>query len=105
MVKPITPTGIGSECRELPDFVFTAVNNLLRDKFLSRKQSNATLRQGEIIEAILQVAPDGTSRQDVFANSWLDFEDHYRDAGWEVRYDKPGYNESYEAFFVFTKKS
>lgn len=31
----------------------------------------------------------------------LDVEDVYRAAGWEVTYDKPGYNETYDATFTF----
>ncbi len=36
-------------------------------------------------------------------NHWLDVEDVYREAGWVVEYDKPGYCESYEATFTFKK--
>lgn len=30
-------------------------------------------------------------------HGWLDLEDIYRDEGWTVEYDSPGYNETYEA--------
>lgn len=35
---------------------------------------------------------------------WLDFEPIYRENGWGVSYDRPAYNESYEANFTFKKK-
>lgn len=35
---------------------------------------------------------------------WLDFEPIYRQSGWGVSYDRPAYNESYEANFTFKKK-
>ena len=38
-----------------------------------------------------------------FEVCYLDVEDIYRKKGWKVVYDKPGYNESYEPFFRFTK--
>jgi hypothetical protein len=40
----------------------------------------------------------------MFNKHWFDIEDIYRKAGWAVEFDKPGYNESYESFFVFKKK-
>jgi hypothetical protein len=33
----------------------------------------------------------------------MDVEDVYQKAGWEVEFDKPGYNEDYEANFKFSK--
>lgn len=43
------------------------------------------------------------SRQFIFDKHWLDIEDTYRKAGWNVEYDKPGYCENYDAYFVFSK--
>lgn len=40
-------------------------------------------------------------RNVVFANKWLDIEDIYREQGWRVDYDKPAYNENYQASFTF----
>ena len=28
----------------------------------------------------------------------------FEEAGWNVQYDKPGYNENYDAYFKFTEK-
>lgn len=41
---------------------------------------------------------------EVFKKGWLNVEYLFRAAGWEVQYDKPGYNETYEAYFTFSKK-
>lgn len=43
-------------------------------------------------------------RGDVFERGYLDIEETYRKAGWSVVYDKPGYNETYDAFYTFTRK-
>ena len=39
----------------------------------------------------------------LFDNKFLDVEDIYRKQGWVVAYDKPAYNETYDAIFEFTK--
>lgn len=43
-------------------------------------------------------------RNTVFKNKWLDVESLFENEGWKVNYDKPGYCESYEASFKFTRK-
>jgi hypothetical protein len=47
----------------------------------------------------------GLKRNEIFKNHWLDVEEIYEEAGWQVAYDKPGYNETYEASFEFTDAS
>jgi len=42
-------------------------------------------------------------RNKIFEMGWLDVEDAYRAQGWNVVYDRPGYCESYEASFIFTR--
>ena len=47
-----------------------------------------------------------TSADKICEEGWLDVEDVYRKAGWEVIYDAPGYNESfYEPSFEFRIKN
>ena len=60
--------------------------------------------QKEIVDLIVKKSNNVYKSGDIFANSWLDVEDIYRNAGWDVEYDKPGYCENYEAHFVFRKK-
>lgn len=75
------------------------VDDLLQKRWDGR---SAVLTQSEIITALMDKM--GVSRQYVFNKKLLDFEQAYRDVGWHVYYDKPGYNESYEPTFTFTKK-
>lgn len=35
---------------------------------------------------------------------WLNFEEAFRKNGWDVAYDGPGFNESYDAYFQFRAK-
>lgn len=62
---------------------------------------SATVKQKDVIYQIVNSMV--IDRSTVFANHWLDVEHAYRRAGWKVQYDKPGYSESYDAYWVFSK--
>lgn len=81
---------------DIPDFVFTAVNRMLAKTSGSRK----VLRQSAVVREIKYAG--GVEKVEVW---WLDFEPNYREAGWIVTYDRPGYNETYEASYVFAPKA
>lgn len=101
MVKPISPKEATTQKRQdMPDAVIETWNRLIAKKF--NGNNSVTIKQNEIVAAL--AASNGVDRQTVFDLGWLDIEDLYRSVGWTVEYDKPGYNESYEAFFVFKKK-
>jgi hypothetical protein len=94
-IKPYSP----QDARDNPranDYAVAAVNGLLA---MGRRQ----FTQNEVIIEILRLAPTGTTKQQIFDQHWLDFEPYFRKAGWGVYYDKPGYNEDYEASFTFTE--
>lgn len=105
-VKPISPSEITDlKLESLPDEMIKVVNQLIIDNWNGR---SATIMQSAIKDAFLQLY--NTTHPNVvmtparmFELHWMDFEDIYRKKGWKVEYDKPGYNESYEAFFVFKK--
>ncbi len=100
-VKPISPSEIlGNLDKIIPPVVIQAVNNLLMKQY---RDGSVTILQDEIIQEIINL--DGAiTRDQIFDNKWLDFEALYRQNGWSVEYDKPGYNESYTARFIFKKK-
>lgn len=99
MIKPITPNEVVSEkALYLPDEVFEVVNRLIAKHWSG---AMATIKQDEIIESL--IAQMDIDREEVFARKLLDFETVYRSAGWKVRYDKPAYDENYDAFFQFSK--
>lgn len=91
-VKPITPDEV---VHEIPDVIIEVVNDLIREKWNGQKSH---ILQEEILERL------SIPRDEIFDKHWLDFEHIYREAGWHVIYDKPGWNENYKAFFDFTKK-
>lgn len=101
MTTPIRPEQVAeAKQKALPESVLSAFNTLI-----ARKWSNgrAVVTQNEAIAEIR--SRESVSRQAVFDNGWLDVEDVYRAAGWHVEYDKPGYNEDYEAYFTFRKRT
>lgn len=101
--KIFTPQDAKEKHREtIPEFVIEAFNSLLAEKFNNR---GITITQDEAIDRILAYSKDDELRRDIiFENKWLDVEPLYRENGWEVDFDKPGFNESYKAYFTFKPK-
>jgi hypothetical protein len=106
MPGPISPDKIGEAKGEVyPSFVFDAFNELIAQDY---SNGYATVKQNDVIDRILD--KQGISgemvkaaRQEIFNKGWLNVEETYRAVGWKVEYDKPGYNESYQASFKFRK--
>lgn len=97
-VKPIRPNEVEkAKAQSFPDAVIESFNELIKRHFTGR---SATFTQDEVVKLI---ASKGLKRKDIFDNHWLDVEPTYRDIGWKVEFDKPGYNEDYDAMFTFTK--
>ncbi len=107
-IKPITPQQAKSNrVAVLPSAVLEAFNELITENLDGK---SATIGQNEAIALIQKklTLTDGgiyhLSAQEICDKGWLNIEDVYREAGWKVAYDKPGYNETYEATFKFTVK-
>jgi hypothetical protein len=83
----------------IPDVVIKTINELI----VKNWNGDSAFVGQRSIEKELSAA--GLKRSDIFDNKWLNIEDIYRGAGWEVFYDKPGYNESYEPRFGFREGS
>jgi hypothetical protein len=100
MVKPISPNEIGAaKLKYIPDTVFEVVNELLAQKCTNGR---ATIYQKDIVAALLTKMD--TTKAVIFDKGYLNFEEAYREQGWKVEYDKPAYNESYDAHFIFKVK-
>lgn len=100
--QPIKPSQVIKKKKDsIPDFVIESFNELIVKHF---NGSYSTIQQDEVLSVILSKMPEGSTRQNVFDNNWLDVEDIFRKAGWQVNYDKPAYNESYPATFKFDPK-
>lgn len=100
---PITPQEAKEQLiKAYPDYVIEGINNAINNNYFG--QSSFTIKQDDIIKEILNVAPDNVTRGMIFDKHWLDFEEIYTKFGWSIKYDKPAYNESYDAFFEFRPK-
>ena len=103
-MKPITPSEVAKARQAtLPDFVIRAFNECI----VAGWEANAgasVFNQDDVVRLIIQYGGERVphGRQQIFNERWLDVEDVYRQRGWDVKYDKPGYNEDYPATFTFT---
>lgn len=104
-VKPFTPKEAQDKKDvSFPDEVIETFNEFLAERYAN---GYARIEQGEVLNLIVsKFATHGKvfSRQQILDRGWLDIESAYRKAGWTVRYDRPGFNETYEAFWEFTKR-
>ena len=57
------------------------------------------------VEVVKRMKKKGLKENDIFDKGSLNVETIYRKDGWNVEYDKPGYNESYDASFKFSRKN
>lgn len=110
-VVPLKPGAVAdlslkAEIDNVPDYVIEIVNALIVKNF-ARSVQAARIMQAEVINAILN-CPEGLAREltrhQLFAEKMLDFEEVFRSHGWRVSYDRPAYNENYEASFKFSVK-
>jgi len=104
---PISPDEIaGAKLQTIPDFVIWAVNTLLTKRFTGHGRE-IIIKQDEIIAEAEKVGratgtlPEWANRQSFFSEGWLNFEPLFAQHGWKVKYDKPSYDESYDAHFIF----
>ncbi len=100
-VKPITPDQVVSiKQNQLPPEVIHAFNEVIGEKWNGR---SSHFSQDLVVKRIVKKM-QLKDRTTIFENHWLDVEPIFQDAGWEVEYDKPGWNETGEATWTFTKK-
>ncbi len=106
MPGPIKPSEVvKKKTAQIPEIVFEVANELIAENWTG---SSATFTVDELAERVVArgTPPADTPvnyRAALFAKRAFDIEDSYREAGWTVKFDRPGYNESYSANWTFTK--
>lgn len=101
MTKPYSPTEAAlAKQTVLPAAVINAVNELLAKNYDGQR---AVIKQKDIVGTIISQLD--TTEREMLAKNWLNIEPLYELYGWKVSYDKPGYNESYDATFTFERKA
>lgn len=99
-MKPITPKEAATNTlNSISPLMIQAVNECI---ITHLSNGVAAIEQSTIINRFNELSAEPF----VFSKNrqWLDFEPLFEKAGWEVEYDKPAYNESYESKFTFKSK-
>jgi len=86
--------------KEIPPKIIEVVNNFIVENW-DVSLNRAIIVQVALVNALVN---EGFNKNEIFNNRWLDFEDLYRQKGWEVYYYKPPYYEPSSPTFTFTKK-
>ena len=93
---PMSPTeAMELQMQQIPDEVFIAFNALIAQNL---SYGRSIVGQKEVVDRLKE---QGIDINEMYRRHWLDVEDSYRALGWKVMYDKPGYNEDYDAYFEF----
>ena len=93
---PMSPVeAMELQVQQIPDEVFVVFNALIAQNLSYGK---SIVKQVHVVN---QLREQGMDIGEVYRKHWLDVEDSYRALGWKVLYDKPGYNETGEAYFEF----
>lgn len=102
MPGPMKPNELGKwQASCIPEKVFEAVNKAIA---LNWDGNSATVNQKPLIAEILVMLEwSEDDRQAIYDLGYLNFEEAYREIGWVVIYDKPGYHDSYGANWTFKR--
>ena len=100
MSEPIKPHEVvEAKKNTMPAAVVECFNELIAEKWNGR---SATVGQSEAAKRI--AARMNVDTQHLYDHGYMDVEQIFEAAGWKVKYDKPGYNETYPATFEFSKR-
>lgn len=100
-MKPITPDEAkNKKANSIHPKMIETVNDLLAKHY---NDHTIVLKQEDIISEFLKRVPE-YGRKNIFDNNQLDFERVFKKYGWNVSYDRPGYNETYSPSFEFRRK-
>lgn len=99
-MQPITPEQALAEAgKDFPPKVIDQWNKAITRNMVG---NTSIVMQKEIAQSIANELRCTVNC--VYSARWLDVEQMYRNAGWKVEYDRPGWNENYEANFIFRAK-
>lgn len=100
-IKPITPNEVGKLKSDLlPPAVIEVFNESIAKNWNGK---SAKVYQNDVADAIASKLD--ITRQNVYDMHYLDVEPIYESAGWKIIYEKPGYHESWPAYFKFSKQN
>lgn len=98
MTNPITPQEAAAlRIFHVPEQVIAAVNALIA-KNLDGGRS-FSIKVDDVIKEASKTMD--AKRSEFFENKWLNFEQLYRDHGWDVTFHSPDYTESFPSYYEF----
>lgn len=104
MTKALTPQeAILRFKNEVPEAVLECWNSLIVSNLrVSGGWATSEFTLDELAAKITETT--NVNRSEAVDKGWLSLEDLFRDKGWKVEKDSPGYNESYSTKFTFRAK-
>ena len=107
-MKPFSPAeAIERKNQLIPVEVVRACNELIAENLIVNGQNgkcHAIVLIEDLLDrakSLMMAAENPQHHEDFFRKRWLDVEPMFRDSGWKVTFDKPGYSESYKARLIF----
>ena len=98
--RPMKPSEVVPlKATMLPPEVCDVINEMIAKHW---DGDSAMVFQTDLANAM--VAALGIPKAEVYARKYLDFEPVYREAGWIVSYDRPGYCETYDPSWTFKRR-
>ena len=107
-IKPFSPEEAkNAKASALPKELLQAVNELLTERY--KDHGGIIIKLKDIKERCKKILGidemfSGVDPMDSWPDGIWDIEPVYRLAGWKVSWDGPGYNESYDGYFEFSRK-
>lgn len=98
-MKPITPDTL---VKTVPHEIIGATNSLIQERW-DGEQSRFTLEELRARVAELHPTDDPHRDKNWFESKSYDVEPLFRTYGWSAEFDKSGYNESYDSYFIFKR--
>lgn len=100
MTKPLSPSDVESaKAKTIPPQIIETANALIAERWNGREATFTLHELGKRARDKLGMDPKTD-----FEDGHLDIEPIFRKAGWVVEFDRPGYNETYDARFTFRKR-
>jgi hypothetical protein len=101
MVEPITPKQARDNYDRFPSYVIESFNELISKNYSC---GVATFKQKDVVSRIISKTHGELSESDIFSRKYLDVEYYYEEFGWNVKYEKPFWDEAFDEYFEFREK-
>ena len=100
--SPISPNEVQSiKNIQIPNAMIEAANHLIVKNW---NGTYANFKTKDLKEEYLSRTEfREIAEKEIYEYNYLDIENLFREVGWKVDFDRPGFNESYDSNFTFSK--